>query len=178
MPVYISHYPNLKKIRKELNARAIRPFANSLPWPYNGMVNDLTGCIQTGGNYLAALGLVCYIEACGRRIFYHNKMDFSLNAPSFEKFLDRYMDLGFLLNYRFPFEGKNITFRNAVRNGLVHRYFLKADSSAVHMIIDNFRANRCGFFIDRPGHLAMAVIPLFKFFCSGLRKAKKEGVLK
>ncbi len=178
MPIYISHHPNLKEIRKELNARALQPFVNRLPWPYNGMVNDLCGCIQTGGNYLAALGLVCYIEACGRQIFFNNEMDSKWNAPSFEKFLNEYMGLGFLLKYKFPFEGRNITFRNAVRNGLVHRYFLKADSSGVCMITNDPIANKCGFFISRPGHLTMAVVPLFKFFCAGLQKAKKEGVLK
>ena len=180
MHVYISHCPDLKKIRKELNARAIRPFARSLPWPYNGMVNDLTGCIQTGGNYLAALGLVCYIEACGRRIFRNNKMVPKRNVHPFEKFLDEYMELGFLLDLknRFSFEGKYITFRDAVRNGLVHRYFLKADSSAVYMTTNNRIANNSGFFIDEPGHLAMVVVPLFKFFRTGLRKAKEDGVLK
>lgn len=168
---------NLKEIRKELNAWANQRFANSLPWPCSGMVNDLYGCILTGGNYLAALGLVCYIEASGRRIFFNNNPK-APDADCFNNFLDKYMGLGFLLKYKFPFEGKDITFRKAVRHGLVHRYFLQADSSAIYMTISDPLANKSGFFTSKRGHLAIAVVPLFKFFCAGLRKAKKEGVLK
>jgi hypothetical protein len=45
------------EIRRKIDSRSIRNFARTLPWPYNGMVNDVLGSIQSGGNYLAALGL-------------------------------------------------------------------------------------------------------------------------
>jgi hypothetical protein len=43
------------EVRRELNSRSIRALTHKLPWPYNGMVNDILGAIQTCGNYLAAL---------------------------------------------------------------------------------------------------------------------------
>jgi hypothetical protein len=39
-----------------------------LPWPYNGIVNDLRKAVENGSNYLAALGMVCWSEFIGREI--------------------------------------------------------------------------------------------------------------
>lgn len=65
-----THASRFSAIRRRLDSRLIRAQARTLPSPYNGMINDVLGAIQTGGNYLAALGLASYTEACGRQIFF------------------------------------------------------------------------------------------------------------
>ena len=42
--------------------------ARDLPWPYNGIVHDLTIAVENGCNYLATLGLICWSELIGRQI--------------------------------------------------------------------------------------------------------------
>jgi hypothetical protein len=49
----------------EIDRTTIAP---DLPWPYNGIVRDLTVAVENGCNYLAALGLVCWSEFLGRQI--------------------------------------------------------------------------------------------------------------
>jgi hypothetical protein len=91
------------EIRRQIDSRSIRAFARTLPWPYNGMVNDVLGSIQTGGNYLAALGLASYTEICGRQIFFdgdNNKEDWEC----FNKFIE-HMGAGEILNKKLEFEG-------------------------------------------------------------------------
>ena len=115
-----------REVRSKLNSRSIRALARSLPWPYNGMLNDILGAIQSGGNYLAALGLASYTEVCGRQIFFNgdNKVK---DWKCFNRFI-HFMGAGEALKKKLQFEGKKILFKDAVRNGLVHRYFMKVGS--------------------------------------------------
>jgi hypothetical protein len=163
------------KIRKQINSRSIRPFARSLPWPYNGMVNDILGSIQTGGNYLAALGLASYTEVCGRQIFYSGKP--GEDWKCYNDFL-KYMGAGEVLNKKILFKNKKVYFKDAVRNGLVHHYFMKIGSGAVAMNSSKRDAIRTGFLANEPNEIIMVVIPYFNLFCSALKKAKLEGKLK
>lgn len=165
-----------KEVLRQLNARSIRNFAQSLPWPYNGMVNDITGAIQTRGNYLAALGLACYTEVCGRQIIFNGDND-EKDWRCFNEFL-RYIGLKELLDKEIVFEGRQLFFKDAVRNGLVHRYFMKVKDGSVKMISTNKDANRLGFLITNQDQLAMVVVPYFRLFCAGLQKAKDEDKLK
>lgn len=141
------------------------------------MVNDIAGAIQTGGAFLSAFGLMCDIEVCGRRIIYNNNPKIN-GFRCFNEFLDKYMGLGFLLNQKFPFEGKLVSLKDAVRNGLVHNFIMNCDSSGIYLNTKDSNIKRNGFFTDRHGHLSIYVIPLFEFFIDGLKKAKSNGELK
>lgn len=165
-----------RNVRQHINARSIRPFARSLPWPYSGMVNDILGSIQTCGNYLSALGLASYTEICGRQLFFNgdNSVD---NGTCYNKFIE-YMGAKEILDKRIIYEGKNIKVKDAVRNGLVHRYFMKICSGAVAMTSSKSEAKRTGFIIKEPNEIIMVVIPYFKLFCSALKKAKAQDILK
>lgn len=162
-------------IRKHLNSRSVRAFARTLPWPYNGMVNDVLGTIQTGGNYLAALGLASYTEICGRQIFFSGNNQ-EKDWKCYNKFLD-YMGAGELPNKKLKFNGSDIYFKDAVRNGFVHRHFMKVGSSAVAMVSSSAEAKRTGFLVKEPDEVVMVVIPYFRLFCDALKKAKLAGIL-
>ena len=90
----------------------------------------------------------------------------------------KYIGLDDLLMKEILFEGKRTQIKDAVRNGLVHRYFMKAEKGIMAMITTNAEASRLGFLIKEPGHLAMVVVPYFKLFCAGLQKARDQGRLK
>jgi len=164
-----------KEIREQINSSAIRPFARSLPWPYNGMVNDILGAVQTGGNYLAALGLSSYTEICGRNLFFGGKP--GNDWKCYNKFLD-YMGAGEVLNKKIKFQGKTRLFKDAVRNGLVHHYFMKIGSGTVAMYSYSAEAKKTGFIIKEPDSIVMVVIPYFNLFCAALKKAQINRLLK
>lgn len=163
------------EIRNKINSRAIRPFANSLPWPYNGMVNDILGAIQTGGNYLAAMGLSSYTEICGRHILF-NGDNSKPDSECYKEFI-KYMGAGEILNKKIKYNKKKRTIKNAVRDGLVHRYFMKVGTGAVAMYSLSSEAKRTGFLIKEPDSITLVVIPYFNLFCAALKKAKIEGKL-
>ncbi|WP_153304345.1 hypothetical protein [Desulfosudis oleivorans] len=140
------------------------------------MVNDILGAIQTGGNYLAALGLASYTEICGRQIFFggdNNKKDWEC----FNQFI-KHMGSEEILNEKLIFEGKPVYFKDAVRNGLVHRYFMKVGSGKVAMSSSKAQAKRTGFLINGPNEVVMVVIPYFELFCGALKRARDEELLK
>ncbi len=168
----------MRHVRRNLNSRIYRPFARSLPWPYSGMVNDLLGCIREGGNYLAALGLASYTEVCGRQILFNGNNSVK-DWRCYNEFI-KYMGAGEVLNQNILFEGKSIYFKDAVRNGLVHRYFMKVDSGGVAMMSARSQPSRCGFLIktiNSQNHVIMVVIPYFRLFVQALKRAKFEGKL-
>jgi hypothetical protein len=160
-------------ILKRLDVPAKVSLGGDLPWPYNGMVADITSAIETGCNYLAALGLSCYTEYCGRQLLFSGDVT-KKDWECFNEFI-RYMGAGDLLNKQITFQGKPILFKDAIRNGLVHRYFMKVEQGVVAMITDDAEANRLGFLIKEPGKVAMVVVPFFGLFCAGLRRAKTDG---
>lgn len=164
-----------REVLRQLNARSIRSFARSLPWPYNAMVNDITGAIQSRGNYLAALGLATYTEVCGRQIIFGGRRKESYDR-CFNEFI-KYMGIGEVLDWEIIFEGKPKRIKDAIRNGLVHEYFLKAHEGSVAMISRSPEANRLGFLLNDSCQLAMVVIPYFAQFRAALSKAKREGKL-
>ena len=166
------------EILAHLNVPSKTTLVSLLPWPYNGMVADITSAIETGCNYLVALGLCCYTEVCGRELFFdgdHSAKD----SECFNEFI-RYMGAGELLQKEIIFEGKQIQFKDAVRNGLAHRYFMKVDNSMVAMIANGpgaDEANRLGFWI-REGNVMLIAVPFFDLFCGALRRALGEGRLR
>jgi len=155
--------------------REIRAFARTLPWPYNGMVNDILGSIQTGGNYLAALGLASYTEICGRQILF-NGSNSEKDWKCFNEFL-KYMGAEDVLERKLKYDGKKIYIKDAVRNGLVHRYFMKVGSGSVAMFSSDKMANQTGFLIQEPDKIIMVIVPYFNLFCNGLRKARDNNKL-
>lgn len=169
----------LKVIRKQIDTRYYRALARSLPWPYSGMVNDLLYSIREGGNYLSALGLSVYTEVCGRQIL--NNGDNSVQDwKCYNEFLT-YMGAGKVLNRVVYFNGKKIFFKDAVRNGLVHRYFMKIDSGGIAMLSNNSQTKKYGFEFKKikgKNYVFMVVVPYFKLFCEALRKAKEENKLR
>ena len=167
---------NLREVRHHLKVRAVRPFARSLPWPYNGMVNDLASAIHSGSNFLAALGLAAYTEVCGRQIVFGGNPRKTYDT-CFNGFLD-YMGLGEILDWKIVFQGHPKKLKEAVRNGLVHEYFFRAHRGAAAMISTNAEANRLGFIRKGQSELIMVIVPYFRLFCEALRNAKNEGKLK
>ena len=162
-----------EEVLKSLEPAAKVQLAKDLTWPYNGMVADITSAIETNCNYLAALGLSCYTEFCGRKLLFggdEKKKDWEC----FNEFI-RYMGAGDLLNKQITFQGKQLFFKDAVRNGLVHHYFMKVEQGVVAMITEDSEANRLGFLVKEPAKVAMVVVPFFDLFCHGLKRAQSEG---
>lgn len=125
---------------------------------------------------MAALGLASYTEICGRQIFFggnNNKGD----SECYNKFIE-HMGSGGILNKKLKFEGKDILFKNAVRNGLVHRYFMKVGSGAVAMSSSKAEAQRTGFVVKEPNEIVMVIIPYFVLFCGALKTARDQNLLK
>ena len=140
------------------------------------MVNDILGSIQTCGNYLAALGLASYTEVCGRQIFFNGENK-KRDWECYNKFIEK-MGSGEILKKKLKFEGKNVFFKDAVRNGLVHRYFMKIGSGMVAMSSSKAEARRTGFVIKEPDKIVMVVIPYFVLFCDALKTARDSNSLK
>lgn len=164
---------NSDEVLRQLDAPAKEAIASSLPWPYNGMVSDITSAIETCCNYLAALGLACYTETCGRELLFSGNPE-KKDWECFNEFL-HYMGAGDLLNKKITFEGELIFFKDAVRNGLVHRYFMKVERGVVVMVSPVEEARRLGFLIKEPDTVAMVVVPFFDLFCAALVRAQQEG---
>ena len=164
---------NSHEVLRQLNSRDKRRLAHKLPWPYSGIISDITSAIQTCGNYLAALGLACYTETCGRELLFkgdRRKRDWEC----FNEFI-RYMGAGAALSKRVAFEGKALFLKDAVRNGLAHRYFMKAREGTMLMISSAPEALRTGFIIEPPNRLMMVVVPFFNLFAAALDRALQEG---
>jgi len=94
-----------------------------LPWPYNGIVNDLRKAVEAGTNYLAALGMICWSEFIGRQIARRRWEPGGSNFDCFARFVTGYMryDLG-------PSAG---AVYGAFRDGLVHEFFIKGRDTTV-----------------------------------------------
>jgi len=149
--------------------------AQSFPWPYNGMVRDILGAIRTKGNYLAAMGLAAYTEICGRQILFGGKKNVK-DWKCFNEFLV-YMGLQELLDKKIIYHDRKIYFKDAVRNGLIHEFFMKVERGGVAMFLMNKSAMEFGFIIKEPDTIIMVVVPYFKIFCNALKKAQLSGKL-
>lgn len=78
----------------------------------------------------------------------NNKNDWECFNKSIE-----HIASGEALKKRLTFEGKTIHFKDAVRNDLVHRYFMKVGSGAVAMSSSSTQATRTGFLIAQARRL-------------------------
>jgi hypothetical protein len=162
--------------REKLDAKAKRAIERHLEWPYNGMVSDITSGIQGCCNYLVALGLICYSEMCGRQWFFNGDPK-AENHECLIQFL-KYMGAGRALQKIVNFEGKRINFSDAIRNGLVHEYFLKSRKGSVSMTSSHAEAKETGFYIPVEDEVHIVVVPYFNLFCCALQKAQNEGILR
>ena len=162
-----------KKYKEQLDYKAKRKLHRRFPWPYNGMINDLYRSIVSKSNYLAAMGLICYSEICGRQ-FFHNS---DTKAKNYECLLDfiKYMGGCKAIKRLVNFEGKEIDFSDAIRNGLVHEYFLKTPKGGIAMFSEEPDAIETGFLIKNKQEVYLVVAPYYNLFCSALIKAQKEG---
>ena len=106
----------ISRVLRRLDVPAKVKLGRVLPWPYNGMVADIARAIETGCNYLAAVGLRCYTEVCGRELLFGGDPS-QKDWECFNEFV-RYMGVGDLLEKEITFEGRRIHFKDAVRNGL------------------------------------------------------------
>ena len=163
----------LKIVNKYLDEKKICSIAKQLPWPYNGMVNDILNAIQSGSNYLAAIGLIAYSEICGRIFF--NKGEQFIPADKCLKDLFQSMGNDVVFKWKIP-GGKSLT--DAVRNGLIHHYFFKAQSCTVAIMPKekNSNGHKYGFAIVKKT-LVMYVASFFRLFCDALYKRHKAGKL-
>ncbi len=146
-----------ERVRKQLKAPAKRALAGRLPWPYCGMVADITSAIQTCCNYLVASGLVCYTEVCGRQLLYGGDRKVA-NHKCFAAFL-RYMGTDAVLEQPVLFRGRSTQFYNLVRHGLVHEYFMKSESGGVAMISSSVAANQTGFLVRNNNEVWLVAVP-------------------
>ena len=162
-------------VRRDLDATAKRALARRLPWPYNGMISDITSAIQTNCNYLAAAALVLYTEICGRQVDFAGRRNAS-NFDCFAAFLRR-MGADQALNQPVLFQGKREKFHDVVRNGLVHEYFMKADGGGVALTTSDPDGRKTGFFQKKPGELWFAVTPFFSLFSKTLDDLHAAGQL-
>jgi len=85
------------------------------------------------------------------------------------------MGAGSVLNKKIIFGGKRVFFKDAVRNGLVHEYFMKVPKGTVAISSRIPEAIKTGFIIKEPDTIKMVVIPYFNLFCEALARAKREG---
>ena len=145
-----------KEIREQLNARAKRVFEKHLPWPYNGMVSDITSGIQSCCNYLVALGLISYSEMCGRQFFFEGDPN-AKNHTCLIKFLE-YMGSGSALQKLVSCKGERIHFSDAIRNGLIHEYFMKPEKGSVVMIASEADAFETGFYIPSESEVHLVAV--------------------
>jgi hypothetical protein len=162
-------------VLRDLDARSKRALARRLPWPYNGMVSDITSAAQACCNYLAASGLVCYTEVCGRQLFFSGDRRVA-NDKCFARFV-KYRGTGDLLTLPLSFKGRNMRFYDVVRNGLVHQYFLKADHGGVTLTTREPDGRRLGMFAKSNGELSFAVVPYFSLFAAALERARTSCVI-
>jgi hypothetical protein len=94
-----------------------------LPWPYNGIVNDLRKALANGSNYLAALGMICWSEFIGRQIAKERGDSEGSNFECFTRFVTDCMGYDFG-----PSAG---AVYGAFPDRLVHNYFIKGRTTAV-----------------------------------------------
>jgi hypothetical protein len=153
-----------------MNERDRTTVARDLPWPYNGIMRDLTVAVEAGANYLAALGLICYSEFLGRRIAEMRNEPPGTNFDCFKRFVCHYMgyDLGSLAGAVY----------GSFRDGLVHEYFIKGRETAVatelHQLDPAERV--AGLAFDPTGGLRVFFVrEYFRDFEAGLRKWLAEG---
>lgn len=163
------------QIRKQLNAPKKRAFEKRLPWPYNGMVSDITTGIQGCCNYLIALGLICYSEMCGRQWFFNGDPQ-TKNYECLLQFLE-YMGSNSALKKIVCYQGKKLHFSDAIRNGLVHEYFMKPAEGSVVMIASAPDALETGFHIPSESEVHLVAVSYFNLFCAAIENAKNEGIL-
>jgi hypothetical protein len=96
--------------------------ARELPWPYNGIINDLHQAVDHGCNYLAALGMVCWSEFIGREIA-EARGQRRKSFACFELFVSEYM--------RYDLGGQAHKVYDTFRNGLAHEFAIKGQETAV-----------------------------------------------
>ncbi|MBT4526505.1 MAG: hypothetical protein HOC24_08140 [Deltaproteobacteria bacterium] len=115
---------------------------------------------------------ICYSEICGRQLFHNGDS----RSNNFECLLDfiKYMggknSLTKLINY----EEKEIHFTDAIRNGLVHEYFLKTSKGGVALVSQRLESIETGFYIKDNVEVYLIVVPYYNLFCNALIKAQKE----
>lgn len=164
-----------KKYRDQLDYKSKRKLHLRFPWPYNGMIADVYHAIIDRSNYLAAMGLICYSEICGRQFFH----DGDSKHDNYECLLDfiKYMGGGAALTRLINYEGNEIHFTDAIRNGLVHEYFLKTAKGGIAMFSDKAESIETGFYIKDKSEVYLAVVPYYNLFCNALIKAQKEKLI-
>ena len=161
-------------VRRDLDARSKRALARRLPWPYNGMVSDITSAVQKCSNYLAATGLICYTEACGRQLFRNGKA--GDNFECFKAFL-AYIGASEVLQWPLRLNGKELKFYEAIRNGLVHAYFAQAERGGVALTTRSKEGQQTGFVRRGDAEFWIAVVPYLNLFSNALEKAQAERLL-
>ncbi len=153
------------ELSQSIEIKWVNQLIKKLPWPYSGMINDLWQSIRARSNYLALLGLACYIEVCGRNICFNG--NYKVNGEKcFLKFLEKMGVQKELLEKKLIFLGRSTSLYNFLRNGLAHNYFMKTDQSEVAMFGRQDRAIIC----ESENAVTVAVVPLFKLFCNILKK--------
>jgi hypothetical protein len=124
----------------------------------NGNALQAVGVRPGGGNFLAALGLLCYTEFGGKLQFDEKRRDGTDSASAnFNKFFD---SLG--LDYQFFRTNHNVY--NIFRCGLAHEFYVKKNC-AVEMLVGSRPGPGIG--IDSSGGYFFVV----ESYCRDLKKA-------
>jgi hypothetical protein len=136
-------------------------------WPYNGMVNDLWRGVQSGQNYLVALGLFAWSEALGRNILGTvGDRTQGTGLVAYKEFTEKYVEYSFTGP-----EWEEIFTK--FRHGLSHEFYIKKFGSSVFN--DDGKA-LCGINISRTPY-ELRIHSYFLHFVRGLERALDAGVL-
>lgn len=133
--------------------------------PFGWMVRDVRAAIEYEANFLAALGLLCYTEICGRKALSFEGKPKRSNAECFEYFYREYMGCG-------PALDKYPQLYEIVRNGLAHEYMVhgvELFSVEVGSSVPDVEAYGL-YFKPEPKRVAIVLMPYFRQFVYGLRK--------
>lgn len=133
--------------------------------------SDLPSTIHPGGgNFLAALGLLCYTEWAGKLKFAHKhpKSNRDLSSKNFEDFFDRLGNGSYATIRAAP---ASLDVYDRLRCGLAHEYFAK-DPVTIYML-DNAR-HPSAIYLDTNGAIHFVVERYFGDLMHELEKLEKE----
>lgn len=111
---------------------------------------DLARAGESGGNFLAALGLLCYTEFMGK-ILLKNKESYTKQFKAFLRLMGE--------DYKQLVDTKEIDVYKIFRSGMVHSYFL--NDCDIKMLNDNFPS---GIIIKPDGKYLFIVEKYFEDF--------------
>lgn len=117
---------------------------------------DLARSGKSGGNFLAALGLLCYTEFMGKMVL-RNKESYTKQFKAFFRLMGE--------DYRHLIDAREIDVYKIFRSGMVHAYFLK--DCDIKMLNDNYSS---GIIVKPDGKYLFIVEKYFEDFMNACQR--------